>query len=292
MTLMKKNSNVIEVALIPKPEHEGALEVLKSVLELLGVSPDRIIEQKRNEQRLITVYFFKSKEAENFRKNVRKAGLKNIRIQFKKLAPKDWQGRWKLNLHPFQLTKRFDVVPLWRKKEYYPTKREPIFLDTIMAFGTGQHETTRFMTQIIERCEGRFGTFFDAGTGTGILSIVALKCGARRVWAIDIDGESVNVAQKNLLVNGLKFDRIEAKDLKKLRTQKQFDFVAANLITDKLIQMQERLISLVKPSGYLAVSGIAVENLNRLRREYKKLPLRCIKVEKGKDWTAILYKKL
>jgi len=130
------------------------------------------------------------------------------------------------------------------------------------------------------------------GTGTGILSIAALKCGAEDVGAIDINEDSVKVAEKNISANGYRYASLQTADLKTFHPGQKFDFVAANLITDRLLKMKNKLVSLVRPGGFLAVSGISLENLRILRECYQKLPLRCVRVKKGKDWAAILYKRI
>jgi ribosomal protein L11 methyltransferase len=270
----------------------GAAELLRQVLREAGVPETDIAESSVGSLRFVKVYGLARSQAGKVRKKIRGAGIKGVTIQLNTLRPRDWQERWKKDLHPFKLTNKFDVVPVWRKKEYRPGKRIPILIDTVMAFGTGQHETTRFMVRLIERCEGKFGAFLDVGTGTGILSIIASKCGATAVSAVDIDPPAVEVAQANFRANRGCFQELWVGDIAQLRIRKQYDFVAANLVTARLIPCGKKLVSLVRPGKFLAVSGIALENLKTLKDAYRELPLRCVKLEKGKAWAALLYQRI
>jgi ribosomal protein L11 methyltransferase len=163
-------------------------------------------------------------------------------------------------------------------------------MDTLLSFGTGLHETTRFMAQFIEDRRGNFKSFLDIGTGTGILALVALKYGAQKVQGIDIGALSVQAARDNMKANQLIFKVLRA-DIKKYPSKEKYDFVAANLITEDLIEHAGKIISFVREDGLLAVSGISLDNLSKLRKVFSSLPLKCIKICKGKKWSGLLYQK-
>jgi ribosomal protein L11 methyltransferase len=146
------------------------------------------------------------------------------------------------------------------------------------------------MAQFIEDLKGQFASFLDVGTGTGILSMVARKQGAKNVVAIDIGELSVKAARQNMRVNGLTA-RVMQADIKNFRSAKQFDFVAANLVTEDLIEHRASLLDLVKDNGFLAVSGISLENLPRFCRRFKKPPLQCLKISRGREWSGLLFRK-
>ena len=200
-------------------------------------------------------------------------------------------NQWKKSIKPFALTKRIDVVPVWHKKIYKRNQRTPVYIDSVNAFGTGLHETTRFMAELIEDCQGRFTSFLDVGTGSGILSMVALKSQAKEVFAIDNDKNCLPAAQTNLKANGLNFQSLKAVDLKNYNPKMSFDFVAANLYSQDLIDMKQKLFTLVKPGRYLAISGVSLTNLKKVQEAYKKLKLRSLKLKKGQKWVALFYKR-
>ena len=147
------------------------------------------------------------------------------------------------------------------------------------------------MAELIERYKGRVRTFLDVGTGTGLLSIIAAKCGAECLDVLDIDQLSTDMAKKNSERNNVKFDMIHCGDFDKFPGRKHYDFVAANLITHELTRLQKKIVSRVRPGGWLAVSGVSLEHLEMLKKSFRVLPLRCIKIVKGKKWAALLFRR-
>ena len=292
-TMSTKTNQTFEISLLIKPDASQLVDLLKTVLLSLGVPLSAIVEQvgvKRDTYRL-AVYFPSKEKAGAFTRQIRCLKLSDVTIQSKVLYRKDWQDRWKENIRPFRLTKNFDVVPAWNKKGYQKNRRIPLYINTTMAFGTGLHETTRFMAQLIDESRDQFDSFLDIGTGTGLLSLVAYRCGARDVCAIDIDPESIRVAHRNVEANGYRLPDARVVDFKKFKSKKYFDFVAANLVTHDLIAMRRKITSRVKPGKYLAVSGISLPNLRKLRKAFRDMPLRCCRVLKGKEWAAVLYQR-
>lgn len=288
-----KGSNPIwhEVSLRFSADQTGAEEFLRQILYQLGFGDADISVLSERRYGYLKVYCRTKNEAHRLAIRLASLNLKKIQIIEKALRHQDWRDKWKDDIKPFRLTKDFDVVPSWNMKNYSPGRRKAIYLDTTLSFGTGLHETTRFMAQLIENHTGKFQTFLDIGTGTGLLAIVASKCGARVLWAVDIEAQSVETARKNLKRNGIKFDRCCCRNFKTFVLTQQFDFTAANVITDELIAMKTKIIAAVKPEKFLAVSGISLDNLARFQREFKDESLRCLKIVKGKKWAAVLYKK-
>ena len=287
-----KNVKSYEVSLVNNGSLSGAGEILKNCFVESGVGLDLLVESVRDGKVYVSVYVQSSEEAYKLKRKLKSLSLSKVRIVSKVLESNKWQNQWKKNVKPFKLTDKFDVVPLWHLDSYKPCKREPIYIDTVLAFGTGLHETTRFMSMLIEKCKGKFAGFFDIGTGTGILAIVALKCSASKVVAVDIDPGSIEVAKKNIEANQCIVDELFSADLSKMKNKAKYDFVAANLVTDDLIRMKKKIISFVKKDKYLAVSGISIDNLARFKSAFKFLPVRCIRILKGKEWAAILYKRI
>jgi len=218
--------------------------------------------------------------------------LPDIKIRKHKLLPKDWLTLWKKKWRPAALTKKLDVVPVWYRKKYVPRRGcDFILMDTLLSFGTGLHETTQIMAQFIEDKAESFKSFLDIGTGTGILSLVAIKNGAQEIMAIDIGQLSVKASCDNMIANKLYF-KVKRADIKKFRSKVTYDFVAANLVTDDLIKNSRKIISFVKNKGLLAVSGISLNNLDRLLKAFSILPLKCLKISKGKQWSGVLFQKM
>ena len=293
MASSDNKSDLVELSLISPNPFPGTGEILNNTLIQAGASPESLSETHINGKIIVSAYIRSLPQANLLKRKLAALNLSQVSIRARILRKKDWQERWKKDFYPFALTQTIDIVPIWRKSKYKPRgKRTPIFIDTLTSFGSGLHETTRFMARLIERCRGELKTFFDVGTGTGILSLVALKCGAGQVNAIDIDRECLKTAARNFCLNHCSFDRLRAADIARIKGKNEFDFVAANLVTDDLITAGRNILSFVKPGKYLAVSGISLENLNRFKKAFKNLPLRCIKIEKGRLWSALLYKRI
>lgn len=286
-----EKGDVFEVALRINSTEDGTIEVLKGVLMNIGISPNEIIECEQWPHTFLMVYSKTLAKAKKLQSQLKAFHFKQVRVILKTLKKKDWQTKWKKEFKPFSLTKSFAIIPFrFRGKRQLPGKM-PIYLDTDLAFGTGLHATTRFMAGFVEKYKGRYDTFLDLGTGTGILSMIASKCGAKDVMAIDICPDSVKVARQNCSENDCTAIKVEIADAHKSRSKKQYDFVAANIITQDLIKMGSKLVNHVKPGKYLAVSGISLNSYETFRESFAKYPLRCLKIEKGEGWVALLYKK-
>ncbi len=287
---MSIRKEVFELSLSTPLDFVGTCEILKSILIAQGVSARDIVEYKQDSRIGVLVFLDSLGKAQKLKDRFKGLGLKRINIKLTPLKRIEWQDKWKRDFLPFSLTPKIDVVPIWHKKEYKPTRnRQLIFIDTATAFGTGLHDTTRFMAQFIENQTGFFNRFLDIGTGTGILALVAVKSQAKEVWAIDIDKECIPVARSNMTLNECAFDYLKTMDLRDFPSQKKFDYVAANLISLDLIKMRKKIVSLVERKKFLAISGISVENLPLVIQHFKTLPLRCLKIKKSKNWAALLY---
>ncbi len=287
-----KRGDIFEVMLKAGSSDEGSIDLLKGVLMNAGVAAGEIIESKQWPHIILSIYFQSRVKADALKKKLRAFHLKQVSVTLKVLHKADWQTKWKREFKPFALTKTFGIIPLRYRNKHRLRNKIPIYLDTDLAFGTGLHATTRFMAQFVERCKGKFESVLDLGTGTGILSMIAHKCGAQGVMAVDISKDAVKVARQNCIENDCTAIKVEVADAHKYKTDKRYDLVCANIITQDLIQMGVKIISLVKPGKYLAVSGISLNSYDTFRKAYARYPLRCIKIEKGEGWVALLYKKI
>jgi ribosomal protein L11 methylase PrmA len=85
--------------------------------------------------------------------------------------------------------------------------------------------------------------------------------------------------------------KVKKADIKKYRSKKTYDLVAANLVTEDLIANARKIISFVKINGLLAVSGISLDNLKRFQKAFSSLPLKCLQISRGKQWSGLLFYK-
>lgn len=218
-----------------------------------------------------------------------KQPLKSWSLMTRPLGEDDWLHKWKRHFRITPLGKKFAVVPLWHRGSYRG-KRRVILLDPQSAFGSGTHETTRLMAELMETLEGRFKTFFDAGCGTGVLSAAAAFLGARTIAGADLDPGSVKTARLNLRLNKIR-GRMTRSDLTRQALPGRFDVVAANLISKTLTECQAILGQGTAPGGHLLVSGISLKNFPGFLRDFKPRGLILKKKHRGKSWAAALYQK-
>jgi len=289
---MKSAATTYELSFTVADRKVGGAEILKNVLAEIGIAQSYIVQSHENG---LTTFSIFENSLTKIRKKKRAFGqlhLKQVLVSINRLRRSDWQNKWKNEFKPFHLTKKFDVVPIEYRKSYQRNRATPVFIDSGLAFGTGLHPTTRFMSQFIERCSGRIESFLDIGTGSGILTIIALYGGVKEAIAVDCRRDSVINARKNMRSNGFDSVILKNMDFRKLKIKQRFDFVAANLITFDLIEMGKMIIDRVKPNKFLALSGVSLKNYHKFREAYSRYPLRVLKIEKKEGWVGILYKKI
>jgi len=283
---------VTEIALKLPRSFPGGEEILRSLLSQFGIPETEIVERQTATHIFVLLYVRRKPAQEKILSRVRLLNLAGLDVEVKEIYPKDWQDTWKEAIRPFPLTSKFDVVPLWRKDDYKPCPgRTPLIIDTALSFGTGLHETTRFVALLIEKCEGKFSRFLDVGTGTGILSLVAYYCGACHIDMVDVNEDCVVTTKYYMLRNRVPYHKIFCRDIAGFKSSIAYDMVAANLTSHDLKCCAPVLLPLCRPGGYLALSGIALEHLDDVRQYWKGYPFRCLKVLTGQSWGALLYKK-
>lgn len=223
-------------------------------------------------------------------KAFRTGAFKGWSFQVKKLGEDDWLHKWKRHFRITPFGKKFAIVPLWQKGNY-KGRRQPILIDPESAFGSGTHETTRLMVQLMEPLENRFESFFDAGTGTGVLSAAAAFLGAKKIRGTDLDPGSVKTARLNMRLNRVRGAVMTRSNLMRDPVPGQYDLVAANMISKTLVDCQKILSRGVKTGGYLLVSGISLRNLPGFLKEFRPEGFRRVLVKRAKSWGAVLFHK-
>ncbi|NIT41163.1 MAG: 50S ribosomal protein L11 methyltransferase [Gammaproteobacteria bacterium] len=195
-------------------------------------------------------------ELENFRNYLKSSGLNPaFSFDYELLPWKDWNESWKKSFLPIDVGDNLAVIPSWVKAD---TRRIPIIIDPGMAFGTGDHETTRMCLKLVERfsCLGKGRTFLDVGTGTGILSVCASRLGFSRVLGIDTDPVAVETARRNIEINNLENVDIQGGIITHVKGL--FDVIVANIYYDVLITIAHEIVSRLKPEGIVILSGMMV----------------------------------
>ncbi|MCK4978824.1 MAG: 50S ribosomal protein L11 methyltransferase [Candidatus Delongbacteria bacterium] len=190
-------------------------------------------------------------------------GLSDIRIE--NIPETDWREEWKKSYKPIDAGK-FIVVPAWQTVE---SEKEKIFIEPKMAFGTGTHETTKLMLEQISKLDLKGKKVFDAGSGSGILSIASVKNGAEIVVAVDIDEESFDNCRENAELNGVA-EKIIVKftNDKDYAVKNEYDVVLANINRLVLEKLLPNFKKIVKPGGIILLSGILIDDNEKM---YKRI---------------------
>ncbi len=217
-------------------------------------------------------------------------GSTQCRVEIRKIPAQDWESEWKKNFKPRKISKRFVVRPSWEK--YTKKKNEfVLIIDPKMSFGTGTHETTQLVIQLMERSVIRKGNVLDIGTGTGILAVAAAKLGGKRIFAFDVDENSYENAVENVRRN-----RCEKKvelfcgpmEHKPGTWPEKYDTILANIQKSVIIEMLEPIRLLLSHKGTLIVSGILTSEDTVMREEFLRHGFKMIASKADGEWIAYL----
>lgn len=201
-------------------------------------------------------------------------------VESRVIDDEDWANEWKKYFKPI-VTDSVTVVPTWIA--YSPREGEKLLrLDPGMAFGTGEHATTRMCLELM-RAAGR--SVIDVGCGSGILGIAAAITGAKSVYMCDIDPQAVKAARNNAELNGVVCE-IEQADL--LATSRRAELILANLTADLLIRMAPAVREHLEEGGKLVVSGIIAERLDEVKDAFSRLGYKVEKEAAEGDWRALV----
>ncbi len=213
------------------------------------------------------------------------------RIKTASIPEENWGENWKRYFKPVQVTRKFVVKPPWSKIRL-KRGQIPIEINPGMAFGTGTHATTILCIRALEvRIKKKGLSVLDVGTGSGILSIAAARLGAKEVWGIDTDRVAVENAKENVEKNHVS-DIVNLREGNIGRLQKKFDIVVANIDLKHLRRMRRPLLTHLKNQGFLILSGILVEEKERIRLHYSEAGLlKWIKTTQEKEWACVIFKK-
>jgi ribosomal protein L11 methyltransferase len=172
-----------------------------------------------------------------------------------RLEREDWSALWRSTYAPIEVSDRIVIAPSWSRKRY--PGRLLVKIKPRMAFGTGSHETTRLSLEALIRRVKPGDLVADIGTGSGILTITALRLGAATVDACDVDSEAVKNARYNVRLNGLK-DQVHVVrgDIECLRDEPTFDVIVANLVYEPLRQGLQAMAARLAPDGVVLISGL------------------------------------
>ena len=213
------------------------------------------------------------------------------------LAEVDWEESWKDNYPPQEVGQRIVVLPYWLAEE--ETDRVKVILDPGLTFGTGAHPSTQMVMEKMEEVVQPGFKCLDLGSGSGILSIAALRLGAASAIGIDIDPKAEDIARENAAYNGfgspeftaLTGNVTEDKALMERLAADEYDLVLVNIVADVIIGLSPVLPKFLTGNSTLICSGILDVRLEEVCQALKKAGLTVTAVKEKEDWRSVTARK-
>ena len=280
-----------------------SLEAEEAVVELLARVFKRAAGVYTNEETKITVASVYCQKRSEWTPKKRAELMKDLKqmvangldvgagkISLNKVAKEDWSESWKKHFKPIEIGSQLLVKPSWIKRRL-KKQQALVVLDPGLSFGTGNHPTTSFcLHEVVKNRRGEQSqSFLDVGTGSGILSIAAVKLGYKPVVAFDFDPEAIRVARENATLNGVtKQLKVTREDVTKLpaKSSVKYDMICANLISNLLLAEQKKLIGRLKPGGTLVLAGILKEEFPKIEKSFKQAGLKKIRDLADGEWRS------
>jgi ribosomal protein L11 methyltransferase len=222
----------------------------------------------------------------------------SLKLTKKPLAQTNWEESWKDNYPPQVLGEKLVVIPYWLE-DYDLGGRLPVILDPGLTFGTGAHPSTQMVMEVMERVLKSGDSCLDLGSGSGILSIAALRLGARSAVGVDIDPKAEDIARENAGYNGfadgnftaLTGNVTEDTALMARLQENRYDIVLVNIVADVIIALAPVLPALLDESSTLILSGILDVRLEDVTAALKNAGLTVTSTRQKEDWRCLTAKK-
>lgn len=215
-------------------------------------------------------------------------------IEASQTEDKDWINNWKEYFHQFYVDDIL-ITPSWEPVKPKDQEKLLIQIDPGTAFGTGMHETTQLCIRQIKKYVTEETVLLDVGTGSGILSIAALKLGAARALGTDLDPCAISASKENMEVNGISKEQFQVMlgniiDDREIQDQvgyEQYDMVTANILAEVLVPLSPVVARHLKKGGIYITSGIIEEKETMVTDAVKAAGFEVVEVTHQGDWVSV-----
>ena len=214
------------------------------------------------------------------------------------LPETDWENSWQDNYPAVEVGQKLTVLPYWLK-DTDQSGRIPVILDPGLTFGTGAHPSTQMVLEAMEALVKPGARCLDLGSGSGILSIAALRLGAESAIGIDIDPKAEDIARENAAYNGFAAPRFTAltgnvtedRELMEKLAADEYDLVLVNIVADVIIGLSPVLPNFLTEKSTLICSGILDVRLGEVCAALEKAGLTVTAVKEKEDWRSVTARK-
>ena len=211
---------------------------------------------------------------------------------------KDWINNWKQYFHQFYVDNIL-IIPSWEDVKPEDEDKMIIHIDPGTAFGTGMHETTQLCMRQLMKYVDDTTEILDVGTGSGILSIVALKLGAKHAVGTDLDPCAINATKENMEANGIPESQmdvmigniIDDKAVQDAVGYEKYDIVAANILAEVLVPLTPVIINQMKKGALYITSGIIDDKEETVVNAVKAAGLTVLEVTHQGEWVSVTAQK-
>ena len=235
---------------------------------------------------------------EDLRQKNKKEKYGSLEMTAVPLQEVDWEESWKENYPPQNVGEKLVVLPYWLA-DTDESGRLPVILDPGLTFGTGAHPSTQMVMETMEQLPGGIRNCLDLGSGSGILSIAALRLGAETATGVDVDPKAEDIARQNAAYNGfaapaftaLTGNVTEDKELMDTLAAQEYDLVLVNIVADVIIGRSPVLPQFLKEKSVLICSGILDTRLQDVQKALTAAGLEILKIREKEDWRCVMAKR-
>ena len=230
---------------------------------------------------------------------LRQKDMGQLEMTVSPMAETNWEESWKDSYPPQEVGQRLVVLPYWLAGDHTPDQI-PVVLDPGLTFGTGAHPSTQMVMECMEQLGLQGASCLDLGSGSGILSITALRLGAKSAIGVDIDPKAEDMARENAAYNGFGSPEFTAltgnvtgdKRLMARLQQSRYDLVLVNIVADVIIGLAPVLPNFLDGESTLILSGILDTRLPDVLQALSKANIEAVQIFAKEDWRCIRARRM
>lgn len=294
-----------------------AIEPIVNVLETFNITGIVVKEPIKNEQSVDSIYelnpddypetgvyvifyLLKDDEVKDTLQNIKEKinyltsfgiDLGENKYYINSIEEKDWANEWKKYYYPVKVTENITITPTWEK--YKPKSEDEVIikLDPGMAFGTGTHQTTRLCIEALEKYLKQGSHVIDVGCGSGILSIVSAKLGAKTVLSLDVDPLAIKSTKYNAQLNDVE-ELLTIKQNSLLENiYQEVDLIVSNILAEIIIQFPKEAYNNLKKGGIFITSGIIQDKEDLVKKHLIDAGFTIKEIWEKDHWISIIAEK-